>query len=193
MPRLHPGESIHQPQRVFLLLIGRAHAARRLLRALGQIVDEGGMVIAEQRKRLVAQPVRGFQRFGEIARASPCPCGEQNRGDVAAARIAAFAKMCAGRAEIAGANGAHAKRQMGEAVFRILPHQPFGEIERRTHIAIGQRGHKRALDQHGIARIGPQRLAEEGGSGPRVTLGAGHQRGQIIARKAGADFNRRGV
>ena len=149
------------------------------------------MEIAEQREVALVQPVGGLDRLVEVVAAGPGPCGEQDGGDVAPARVAAAREMGAGGRELTLLEGAHAKRQLGEAVLGIGAHEPFGQREGLRHFAIGERGDEGALQQDGVARIGAERLAEIGGGRAGVLPGAGDEGGEVIARLRAADLDGR--
>ncbi len=149
------------------------------------------MEIAEQREIALVQPVGGLDRLVGIVAAGPRPGGEQDRGDIAAAGVAAAREMRAGGGELALLQGARAQRQLGEAVLGIDAHEPFGQREGLRHVAIGERGDEGALQQDGVARIGAERLAEIGGGGAGVLPGAGDERGEVIARLRAADLDGR--
>ena len=83
-----------------------------------------------------------------------------------------------------------AEHEMGQAVLGVEQHEPARQIERLIEVAVGQRCNEGPLDQFGVARIGAQRLAEEGRRRGGVPIGAGHERGQIVAAGAAADLER---
>ena len=76
-------------------------------------------------------------------------------------------------------------------LFGIVGDEPFGEAEASGILPFETVGDEGALDQFFVARIEAQGLAEESRGCNRIALGTGDDRGEIIARGAVADLERR--
>ena len=83
---------------------------------------------------------------------------------------------------------------MREAVAGIALDQAVGEREAVADVAVAERGREGALDEIGVSWIGAQRLAEIDGGGAGVAVGAGDERGEVVAllRVANLDGGRAG-
>ena len=79
---------------------------------------------------------------------------------------------------------------MREPVRAVMRDHAAGQREGLRHIAVGERRDEGAVGKIRVFGIVAQRLAEEGRGGERVALRAGDDRGEIIARQAGADLER---
>src|SRR3954447_23099787 len=105
------------------------------------------MVVAERAEPLVLQLVDLGDGALVIAAAGIGPSGEQGGGYVALTPGAAFREAVARSSILVLFDGANTQREVGQAVAWIALQQSFREPERIGHVAIGQRGDKRPLDQ----------------------------------------------
>ena len=182
---------VDQTQRVLVGVVCRLEPALGFEAVAEQIGDQAGVVVAEHRKVRFVDVVERVDRTPLIAGAGVTPRGQQRRRQVV--RFAGFAggELGAGGDELSVGDRARPQREPRQAIGGVAGDQPLGERKAVGHVAVGERGGEGALDQVGVARIAAQRLARIDGGGVGVAIGAGDQRGEIVARLAAADLHRR--
>ncbi len=184
---------VDETQSVLVGFIGRLEPAFGLEAVAEQVGDQAGVIVAEHRQARLADAVERVERTPLIADAGVGPGVQQRRRHVV--RLAGFAggELGAGGDILPVGDRARAEREPRQTVGGIAGDQPLGERKAVGDVAVGERGGEGALGEVDVARIAAQRLARIDGGGVGVAVGAGDQRGEIIAGLAAADLDRRNV
>src|SRR5262249_49753726 len=127
--RQETGIGVDETQGVFVGGVGRFHSLRGLLRVIGYIGYEGGMIVPEYAEVLAPKPIDKVERSAPVTHARISPRGQERYSNVVLLAGAARSAMGTCDRELLRLYCLYAKDEVRQVISRIARQQTAGEAK----------------------------------------------------------------